>query len=69
MHGLRASFRTWVAEATNYSREIAEVALDHRVGDDVERVYARTTFFDKRRTLMEEWSAFAITAPSPCGPT
>jgi integrase len=60
VHGLRASFRTWAAEATDYPREIAEAALGHRVGDDVERAYARTTFFDKRRTLMEEWARFTV---------
>lgn len=62
VHGLRASFRTWCAEATDYPREIAEAALGHRVGDDVERAYARTTFFDKRRALMEEWAAFMARA-------
>lgn len=59
VHGLRASFRTWAAEVTNCPREIAEAALGHRVGDDVERAYARTTFLDKRRMLMEEWATFA----------
>ena len=59
VHGLRASFRTWAAEATDFPREIAEAALGHRVGDDVERAYARTTFFDKRKGLMEEWATFA----------
>lgn len=41
VHVLRASFRTWAAEATNCPREIAEAALGHRVGDDVERAYPR----------------------------
>ena len=59
VHGLRASFRTWAGEATDYPREVAEAALGHLVGDDVERAYARTTFFDKRRELMDDWSTFA----------
>lgn len=67
VHGLRASFRTWAAEATDYPREIAEAALGHRVGDDVERAYARTTFFDKRRSLMGEWAQFA-SSPSAATP-
>jgi integrase len=59
VHGLRASFRTWAAEATNCPREIAEACLAHRVGDDVERAYARTTFFEKRKTLMKDWTDYA----------
>ena len=67
VHGLRASFRTWAAEATDYPREIAEAALGHPVGEDVERAYARTTFFDKRRSLMGEWAQFA-SSPSAATP-
>ena len=59
VHGLRASFRTWAAECTDAPREVAEAALAHRVGDDVERAYARTTFFDRRRALMDDWAKFA----------
>jgi integrase len=59
VHGLRASFRTWASECTDIPREIAEAALAHRVGDDVERAYARTSFFDKRKALMEDWARHA----------
>ena len=62
VHGLRANFRTWAAEVTDYPREIAEAALGHRVGDDVERAYARTTFFEKRKALMEQWADFTTTS-------
>jgi len=65
VHGLRASFRTWCAEATDFPREIAEAALGHRVGDDVERAYARTTFLAKRRSLMEEWAVFTSGRDAP----
>ncbi len=58
VHGLRASFRTWAAEATDARWEIAEACLAHRVGDDVERAYARTTFFEKRKALMEAWATY-----------
>ena len=30
-HGLRSSFRDWAAERTNYPREMAEIALAHRM--------------------------------------
>ena len=40
-HGCRATFRTWAQEQTNFPREIAEMALGHVVGTEVERAYAR----------------------------
>jgi integrase len=52
VHGLRSSFRDWAAEQTDFPREIAEAALAHNVGTEVERAYLRTSFFDKRRDLM-----------------
>ena len=38
VHGLRSSFRDWCAEATDVPREVAELALAHRIGFEVERV-------------------------------
>ena len=57
-HGFRSSFRTWVAEETSYPSEVAEAALAHKIPNEVERAYKRTTFFDKRRDLMQSWGAF-----------
>jgi integrase len=58
IHGFRASFRTWASEQTNFPREIAEAALAHAVGSEIERTYARTDFFDHRRRLMDNWAAY-----------
>lgn len=58
VHGFRASFRTWAQERTNFPREIAEAALAHVAGDAVERAYARSDVFQKRRKMMEAWAAF-----------
>ena len=58
VHGFRSSFRTWAAERTHVTRDIAEMALAHRVGSDVERSYARSDLFEKRRALMDAWAAF-----------
>ncbi len=55
-HGFRSSFRTWCAEATDTPREIAEVALSHKSGTDVELAYRRTDFLEQRRVLMERWA-------------
>jgi integrase len=58
VHGFRSTFRTWAAERTNSPREIAEMALAHSVGSDVEQAYRRTDMFEKRRKFMEAWAAF-----------
>jgi integrase len=58
VHGFRSTFRDWCAECTNHPREIAEMALAHTVGSDVERAYRRTDLLDRRRQLMDEWTAF-----------
>ena len=57
-HGLRSSFRSWAAEATDYPWEIAEMALGHTVGSKVERAYLRTDLFEKRVQLMQDWADF-----------
>lgn len=57
-HGLRSSFRSWAAEATEYPWEIAEMALGHTVGSKVERAYLRTDLFEKRVRLMQDWADF-----------
>jgi integrase len=58
VHGLRSTFRDWASEVANAPREVAEMCLSHRVGSDVERAYARSDLLEKRRALMEQWSAF-----------
>jgi integrase len=55
-HGFRSCFATFAAEQTDYPSEIHRAALDHLVGDDVIRRYARTTWIDKRRSLLADWS-------------
>lgn len=58
VHGFRSTFRDWVSETTDYSREVAEMALAHTVGDKVEAAYRRGDLFEKRKALMQEWSEF-----------
>jgi integrase len=59
-HGLRSTFRDWAAERTNYPRELAEVALAHNVGSEVERAYRRGDMIEKRREMMEDWARFVL---------
>jgi integrase len=56
-HGMRSAFRTWAGERTTFAREVIEQALAHRLGDAVERAYARGDLFQRRMRLMEAWSA------------
>ncbi len=55
-HGFRSSFRTWCAETTDVSEQVAETAMAHVTGNQVERTYRRTDFLEQRRTLMERWA-------------
>ncbi|MGO6903140.1 tyrosine-type recombinase/integrase [Rhizobium ruizarguesonis] len=58
VHGFRSTFRDWATEVAHAPREIAEAALAHVVGDAVERSYARSDALERRRALMQEWSAY-----------
>ncbi len=57
-HGLRSTFRDWVAERTNFPGEMAEVALAHRISSAVEAAYRRGDMIEKRRRMMADWAAF-----------
>jgi len=58
VHGFRSSFRTWVAEQTNFPGEVAEASLAHQNPNEVERAYQRGGLLDKRRKLMEVWGLY-----------
>ena len=58
VHGFRSSFRDWASEQTSVPQAVAEAALAHQVGSAVERSYARSDLFEKRRDLMNCWAKF-----------
>ena len=58
VHGIRSSFRDWVAEQTATPWAVAEVALAHKVGNSVEQAYHRTDYIEQRRSLMQAWANF-----------
>ena len=62
VHGFRSAFRTWASERTSAPHAVCEMALAHRVGSDVERSYARSDLFDKRRGLMDQWARYVTGA-------
>lgn len=55
-HGLRSTFRQWAAEG-DWSFELAETALAHKVGTEVQRAYQRSDLLEQRRLMMEAWAA------------
>ena len=56
-HGLRSTFRDWAAER-GYQRDLAELALAHNVGTEVERAYRRTDMLERRRSMLDAWGRF-----------
>lgn len=65
-HGLRSTFRDWVAEQTNYPSDMAEVALAHKINNAVEAAYRRGDMIEKRRAMMAAWGDF-LTATKQAG--
>jgi len=65
-HGFRASFRTWAQERTNFPWELCELVLGHKVGDQVERAYARGDALKKRIAIMQQWANF-LARPAKSG--
>lgn len=57
-HGFRSAFRDWAGDETQFSRDVAEQALAHRVGDATEQAYRRADALEKRRKLMVAWAAY-----------
>lgn len=57
-HGVRSTFRDWVAERTTYPGDMAETALAHRVGNAVETAYRRGDMVERRRDMMRAWADF-----------
>jgi integrase len=58
-HGFRSTFRDWVA-ARGYQDVVAEAALAHTVP----AAYRRTTFFELRKQMMDDWATFATSDPT-----
>jgi integrase len=65
-HGLRSTFRQWAAER-GYPRDMAEIALAHFIGSEVERAYQRSDMLDQRRAMMAAWAAVLRGEPTTGG--
>ncbi len=64
-HGFRSTFRDWCGERTAFAREVAEAALGHSVGNEVEAAYRRGDALEKRRKLMNAWAGFLAKPVEP----
>lgn len=58
VHGFRSTFRDWCGARSNFPREVAEMALAHRIGNATEQAYLRDDLFAKRRRMMDAWCTF-----------
>ena len=56
IHGFRSSLRSWCAQA-GVPRDVAESLLAHKILNAVEAAYQRHSFLQKRREVLERWSA------------
>lgn len=55
-HGFRSAFRDWAGDLTKHAPELAEQALAHSVGSQVEQAYRRGDALERRRAMMEDWA-------------
>lgn len=62
VHGFRSTFRDWVSEETNYSAEVAEMALAHKIANKVEAAYRRGKLLERRKQLLIDWANFCNSA-------
>ena len=62
-HGMRSCARDWGAECTEFSRELLEASLAHKLRDKVEAAYQRGDYLKKRREVMEAWANYCMTSP------
>jgi integrase len=60
VHGFRSAFRDWAGDETHFSRDVAEQALAHQVGNETERAYRRSDALEKRRELMASWAGHCL---------
>lgn len=58
VHGLRSTFRDWIANETMFDSDLAEMALAHTIKNAAERAYRRGNMLEKRRAMMSAWADY-----------
>jgi len=61
VHGFRSSFSDWVIEQTSYGADLADMCIAHLTRGKVRAAYQRSPQLEKRRAILQEWSAFCTT--------
>lgn len=59
-HGFRAMFSTIANEAGDFSLEVIDAQLSHKVGNVVSQAYNRGDYFEKRKRLAQWWSDWLV---------
>lgn len=59
-HGFRSTFRDWASDSARASDTVAEMCLAHNVHNAVEKAYARSDLFERRRELMGQWADYSL---------
>ena len=54
-HGFRAMFSTIANEKSDFSSEVIEVQLAHKIGSRVSQAYNRALYLDQRKELVQWW--------------
>jgi len=57
-HGFRSTFSDYIGDETEHPRDLREFALAHKIPNEVEAAYRRSTGFEKRRKMMVDWAAY-----------
>ncbi len=55
-HGFRAMFSTIAHEKSEFSSEVIEVQLAHKIGSRVSQAYNRAEYLQQRKQLVKWWS-------------
>jgi integrase len=61
VHGFRSAFRDWYNDEGfkhGHTREAAEIALAHTIGNAVEQAYSRSDMREARRAMMQDWANY-----------
>jgi integrase len=67
VHGMRSSFRDWAGDRTSFPKEVIEHCLAHQITDAAEAAYRRSDALQKRRQIMNAWSAYCEGPPQQEG--
>lgn len=57
-HGFRATFRTLARERLGAEVDVLEAQLAHAPRDEVQAAYARATFKEQRRQVLQQWADY-----------